>query len=87
MNLAVKLVSMGAVAASGFLATKIADKSWTSVTGNEPPKGEASVNSSIVQVAAFAVLSAIIAALVQRYVMKGTNRLLAMTGKETKPEA
>lgn len=77
MNLVGKLASMGAVAASGFIASKIADKGWTRVTGKEPPKEDS--NEGIAQVLAFAVLSAVIAALVQRVVMKGTTRLLTMT--------
>ncbi|WRS30988.1 DUF4235 domain-containing protein [Actinomycetaceae bacterium MB13-C1-2] len=84
MNLVGKLASMGAVAASGFVASKIADKGWTRVTGKEPPKDDS--NEGIVQVVVFAALSAIIAALVQRVVMKGTTRLLTATEGAEKPE-
>ncbi len=85
MNVFAKLVSLGAVAASGFVATKIADKSWTRITGNEPPKDQDG-QDALVQVLAFTVLSAGIAALVQHFVLRSTNNLLTKA-KEAGEEA
>lgn len=75
MNLVTKLVSMGAVAASGFVASKVAASSWTRVTGSEPPTDDDGTGE-VLQIVAFAAVSAVLAALVQHYVAKGTSSLM-----------
>ncbi len=77
MNLAGRLASMGAMAAAGLVAPKIAASAWKLVTGEAPP--EEDDGAKLGQVLAFAALSAVIVTTLQFYTTRGTNRLLGVT--------
>ncbi|MBP2387192.1 DUF4235 domain-containing protein [Paeniglutamicibacter kerguelensis] len=72
--------------AAGFVGGKIVDKLWVGFTGQQPPKHgnkEAQAEATMRQAIAFALLSAITAALIQVLTDRGTQKAIAKFTKSS----
>jgi hypothetical protein len=73
------LVSLGA----GLVGAKLVDAVWTKITGHEPPKPanpESQAEASLRQALGFAVVSSVVAAIIQVATNHGTQRAIARFG-------
>lgn len=73
MDIGWKIASAGSMALSAMVANKLVEGGWKLVTGNPIPR-EDDDNVQIVQLLAFAALSAVCVSFIQRYAIKGAKK-------------
>ncbi|MDQ6753113.1 MAG: DUF4235 domain-containing protein [Actinomycetota bacterium] len=81
MNLLFKLVGTGVSIGAGFLANKAVDAVWKKSTGKEPPKDGMDLNHSLRSALTFALVSSVVAALIQVIAGRSTQRAIARFNK------
>ncbi|MDN6429550.1 MAG: DUF4235 domain-containing protein [Propionibacterium sp.] len=73
MDFGWKITSAGAMAGAAFLASKVAETGWKAATGHDVPH-EDDDEVQMVQLIAFAAVSAVLVAVAQRYAMRGAKK-------------
>ncbi|MBM6620003.1 DUF4235 domain-containing protein [Micrococcaceae bacterium RIT802] len=79
MNVLLKVFGSVASIGAGFVGGKLVDVIWTKATGNKPPKpgdADAQAEATMRQALGFAVVSAIVAAVIQVLTNRGTQRTI-----------
>lgn len=75
MDIGWKIASAGSLAVAGFLADKIVDVGWKSVTGHTAPRNpEEEAEANLAEVVIFGVVSGVLVTLIQRFAVKQTNK-------------
>lgn len=87
MDIGWKLASTVAAGAAAFVASKVAEQGWKLATGHDAPRGEDEEDANLVQVLVFAVVSAALVTLAQRYAMKGAKRWYGGPATKSLPQA
>lgn len=65
---------------AGLAGAKVVDAVWTKLTGNEPPKAtnpKTQAEATLRQALGFAVMSSVVAAVIQVATNRGTQRAIA----------
>lgn len=81
MNVTWKLGSMAALAAAGFVASKVTEVGWKMATGRPAPM-EDDEEATLVSIVLFAAASAAVAAVAQRYASRTAARVFDPTGEK-----
>lgn len=80
MNALLKIVGMAVSIGAGLAGRKLVDVVWTKATGEEPPKPkdkEAQAEATLRHALGFAVLSSVVAAVIQVLTNRGTQQAIA----------
>lgn len=74
-----KLLATGVSLGAGMLGGKLVDQIWLKATGNKAPrKGtDEAAEASFRQALGFAIISALVAAIIQTAADRGTNKVVA----------
>lgn len=81
MNIVFKLFATGVSLGAGFVASKLVDTVWQKSTGNEPPKDGADLETSLRSALTFALVSSVVAAIIQTLVGRTTQKAIARFNK------
>ncbi|MGJ9403030.1 DUF4235 domain-containing protein [Arthrobacter sp. KK5.5] len=80
MNILLKVGGTIISLVAGLAGAKVVDAVWTKVTGNEPPKPtnpKTQAEATLRQALGFAVMSSVVAAVIQVATNRGTQRAIA----------
>lgn len=77
MNVIFKLLAAGISFGAGLAANKLVDTIWTKMTGYAPPKDGDNLEYSLRSALTFAVVSAIVAAIIQTVTGRGAQHAMA----------
>jgi hypothetical protein len=80
MNVIVKLLGTAVTLGAGFAAGKLVDTVWEKSTGSKPPKADDDMDASLPAVLTFAVVSAVVASVIQVLANRTTHRALLRLG-------
>lgn len=78
MDSKAKLLSLGAVAITGLIASKGVELAWKLATGKQPPSAES--DDPIMKAVIFAAFSAAAVTVVQAFASKKTNQFIEAKG-------
>ena len=81
MNIVFKLLGTGISLGAGFVASKLVDSVWEKSTGNKPPKDGADLNNSLRSALTFALVSSVVAAIIQTLASRTTQKAIARFNK------
>ncbi|MET4002329.1 hypothetical protein ABIB48_001038 [Arthrobacter sp. UYCu511] len=81
MNIVFKLLGTGISLGAGFVASKLVDTVWEKSTGNKPPKDGADLNNSLRSALTFALVSSVVAAIIQTLASRTTQKAIARFNK------
>lgn len=81
MNIVFKLLGTGVSIGAGFVASKLVDTVWEKSTGNKPPKDGNDLESSLRSALTFALVSSVVAALIQTLAGRTTQKAIARFSK------
>ena len=81
MNIVFKLLGTGVSLGAGFAASKLVDVVWEKSTGNKPPKDGGDLESSLRSALTFALISSVVAAILQTLVGRTTQKAIARFNK------
>ena len=81
MNIVFKLLGTAISLGAGFAASKLVDIVWEKSTGNKPPKDGADLENSLRSALTFALVSSIVAAMIQTVAGRATQKAIARFNK------
>lgn len=81
MNIVMKLIGTAVSLGAGFLGSKLVDTAWQKGTGTKPPKDGSDLDYSLRSVLTFAVVSSVVATIIQVLAGRTTQKAIARFNK------